>query len=476
MNKAKIIGFAVGPIGAALVGFISLPILAWYFSIEDIGRISMLQVITSFAVIIFSLGLDQAYVREYHESNNRYLLLRGTALPGLIILVFVGFIIFITSPQALSMWLFGINNVNFSIFILVCLLCSFLSRFLSLILRMQERGLAFSMSQLLPKLLFLSVIVFYVLSSALLSFQKLLIAQLLSVIITLLIYSWNTREEWFPALSQNINYFELKGMLQFGFPLVVGGICYWALIAMDRVFLRSFSSFKELGIYSIAASAAAAAGIVSGIFTTIWAPTVFKWAAVNENLNKIDAISEHMLALVYFVLCFSGIFSWIIPYVLPEGYSFVQYLVVACMIAPLFYMVSETTAVGIAISRKTKYSLYASFIAGTINAIGNYLLVPDYGAVGAAISTAVAFWFFVVARTEFSCLVWRKIPRIKLYLTTLLCLSGAVCYALIGSSTDSWLIVMWFVLFIIGFYVFRRSIFSFKLVLINFFSSANRIL
>ena len=75
MDRSKIIGFALGPIITAILGLASLPILAWYFSTEDIGRISMLQVVISFTVILFSLGLDQSYVREYHQVKNKAVLL-----------------------------------------------------------------------------------------------------------------------------------------------------------------------------------------------------------------------------------------------------------------------------------------------------------------------------------------------------------------------------------------------------------------
>ena len=336
MNKAKILSFAIGPIGSAILGFISLPILAWYFSAADIGRISMLQVVISFAVILCSLGLDQAYGREYHETKDKAALLRTVIVPGLVLMLIIIICIFIYSPKFISSSLFAINSITFSFLVVVCLLCSFLSRFLSLILRMQEKGLAFSMSQILPKILFLLVIGLYVFLGLILDFQKLLIAQVLSIVVVLFIYIWNTRIEWLPAISKKVDFHNLKQMLSFGLPLIFGGVAYWALMAMDRIFLRNFSSFDELGIYSIASSVAAVAGIVSGIFTTIWAPTVFKWAAAGENLDKIDEVGEHVLAAVYFILCLGGIFSWIIPYLLPETYMEVQYLVVVCMIAPVF--------------------------------------------------------------------------------------------------------------------------------------------
>ena len=173
MDRSKIIGFALGPIITAILGLASLPILAWYFSTEDIGRISMLQVVISFTVILFSLGLDQSYVREYHQVKNKAVLLKTATLPSLLLFCLVSLGFFLYSPSLLSVLLFSIDSTIFSVLIVVCLLVSLLSRFLSLMLRMQEKGLAFSMSQVLPKLLFLLVIGGYVLTDTALNFSKL---------------------------------------------------------------------------------------------------------------------------------------------------------------------------------------------------------------------------------------------------------------------------------------------------------------
>ena len=53
MNKKTILGYALGPIGSGLLGLISLPIITWFYSVEDVGRISMLQVFTSFSILFF---------------------------------------------------------------------------------------------------------------------------------------------------------------------------------------------------------------------------------------------------------------------------------------------------------------------------------------------------------------------------------------------------------------------------------------
>ena len=63
MTPKKIAAFALGPLGGALLSFITLPVITWIFSQQDIGRLAMLNVVISFSTLLFSLGLDQAYVR-----------------------------------------------------------------------------------------------------------------------------------------------------------------------------------------------------------------------------------------------------------------------------------------------------------------------------------------------------------------------------------------------------------------------------
>lgn len=448
MNAKKVASFAVGPIGGAALGFITLPIITWFYSAEDIGRIAMLQVVSSFCVLLFSLGLDQAYVRDYHESVHKPALLKAALLPGLLLLV-MGLAFCLVVPGFISQALFSVDSPLLSVLVALCWLAAFVSRFLSLILRMQERGLAFSMSQVLPKLLFLSVIGIYILFSFGFDLLHLVIAQTLSVVAVTLVYGWNTRQEWFVALSQKVDTERLKAMLRFGGPLIMGGAAFWGLTAMDKVFLRSLSTFEELGIYSVASSFAAAAVVFQSIFSTIWAPTVYKWAAEGINTEKIDQVTEYILVAVVILFSLAGLFSWIITYLLPASYASVQYILVACMAYPLFYTLSEATGVGLGIARKSTYAMMASLIAVVVNLVGNYLLVPIYGASGAAISTAFAFWIFFFCRTEFSCRVWRAIPRFRLYATTLACLVVSVLFALMGYDFYLEFILFWLLLLLI---------------------------
>lgn len=442
MNAKKIASFAIGPVGAAVLGFITLPVITWFYSAEDIGRIAILQVVTGFCVLLFSLGLDQAYVRDYHEAEHKPALFKAALLPGLLLIV-MGLAFCFVLPGFISKALFSVDSALISTLIALCFLAAFVSRFLSLILRMQERGLAFSMSQVLPKLIFLSAIGIYALFSFGFDLLHLVIAQTLSVVSVALVYGWNTRQEWFAALKQSVDKEKLKAMLRFGAPLIMGGIAFWGMTAIDKVFLRSLSTFEELGVYSVATSFAAAAIVFQSVFSIVWAPTVYRWAAEGINTEKIDRVTEYVLLAVVTLFCAAGVFSWVITYVLPPQYESVQFILLSCMAYPLFYTLSEATVVGLGIARKSSYAMLAALIGCAVSFVGNYLLIPLYGAAGAGVSTAVAFWVFFFCRTEFSCLVWRPISRLKLYAVTLACLFLSVTFTLKGASYHFEFILLW---------------------------------
>lgn len=453
--KKKILGYAIGPIGVAILSFITLPLITWFYSVEDVGRISMLQVVASFSVLLFCLGLDQAYVREYHETENKEKLFKFSFLPGFLLIAAAYGVIYFIKPEFISEWLYGVSSSYLTVISIICFLLTFLSRFLSLIVRMEERALAYSMSQLLPKIIFLLFIV----STVWLGFKKdiynLITAHTFSIAAVFLVFAWNTRSVWIGSFKHSISWQQLKPLLVFGLPLVVGGLASWGLKVMDKFFLRSLSTFAELGVYSVTLSIAGVATIFAGIFNTIWAPMVYKWVKDGVDLKKVDEISEHLLAAIYFIVVLSGLFSWVLPYFLPKEYAAIQYLITLCLLGPLFYTLSETTAVGIAISRKTGFSMLASIGAMLINAIGNYLLVPTMGAKGAAISTAFSFWVFYILRTELSRKVWRKLPTTKTYSVITLLLFVVIFTAV--SEVYQISLYFWVFMFFIGVILFKIS-------------------
>src|SRR5690554_5558832 len=457
MTPRKVAAFAIGPVGAAILSLISLPLIAWFFSQEDIGRMAMFQVTLSFSILLFSLGLDQSYVREFHEADSKPALLKRAMLLGLMLLV-VTVLVLLSLGGKLAGWLFDVPAWHLSVLVAVALVASYLSRFLSLVLRMNERGLAFSMSQLLPKLLMLAIIGGYVAVGADKDLTNLVLANTAAITFVCAIYGWNTRAEWLAGIRTKLDLDQLKSMLRFGLPLILGGLAFWGLTAIDKVFLRTLASFEELGVYSVSVSFAAAASILQSVFSTVWAPTVYKWASAGTGLENVHKVSRYILALVVLGFALAGLLSWVVTFFLPANYAAVQWIVVSCIGYPLLYTLSETTVVGIGISRRSSFSMLAAITAFAVNLVGNWWLIPHFGAGGAAVSTCVSFWVFFLLRTEFSIYLWQPMPRLLLYSSTLICVAGAVVFTLWGDVLNGGMVYFWAIVLVGWCFVFRVEV------------------
>jgi O-antigen/teichoic acid export membrane protein len=226
------------------------------------------------------------------------------------------------------------------------------------------------------------------------------------------------------------------------------------------LFLKALSDFKELGVYSVAVSFAAAATVFKAIFSTVWAPTVYKWVANGQNLEKISEVTRYVLLVVVFLFSMAGLLSGFVVYILPDNYSDVRWIVVACMGFPLFYLLSEATVVGIGITKKTAYALVAPTGALVVNIVGNMALIPEFGSAGAAASTCVAFFVFFVIRTEVSAYLWKMSNRWVLYIYSMICVSGAVASSLAGAFIYDWLLIYWLLVFLSLFIFFKNEFFE----------------
>ena len=435
-------GFALGPIATAIFGLIALPMMAWIFSPEDLGRLNMLQITISFCLLLLVLGLDQAYVREFHESEDKSNLLKACFLPGFLLLC-LG--IFITAPFAknLSLWLFDKESVVFYALTMIAVIATYISRFLSLILRMQERGLAFSMSQVIPKALQLLLLGVVVWAGLVRNFQTLLLMTVASILAVVFVYAWNTRQQWRPAVKAKVSGNQLRGLLKFGTPLAFSGLAYWGLTATSSIVLRSQSSLSELGIYSVTSSFAAAAAIFQSIFTIVWAPTVYKWVSQGVDMTRIDTVARQALAAICTIFMLIATLSWLIDYVLPAHYINVKYMVVCAIAPPLLYTLSEITCVGIGISRRTTLTVWVTLAALASNLFLSLWLVPAHGAAGAVMANAFAYVVFFIARTEASAYAWRQFPRKKLYVAVLLVTALAVATVAMGATLSFSYVFLW---------------------------------
>jgi len=443
MKLKQVLGFALGPIFAAMLGLLTVPLMAWIFSPEVMGKIAMLNTFLAGCSLILTLGLDQAYVREYHEVENKPALLGTFLFPSLLVTLFFSLVI-LYFHQTVSQLLFSELNhsINIVLLAILALIVSILFRFLSLVLRMKEQGLKFSLTQISAKLSLL----FFLLLLYFLKFDYGFLSALflisLSLIFSVLLAIFFTKTDFFLAFSIKKQPLLFKQGFKFGAPLILSGFAYWGLTSVDKLAIRYYSGMEQLGIYSVTFSFAAVMTIFQRVFSTIWAPIVYRWHKNGVAITQFNLVTDWVVIILSNVFFIVVAFSPILAYLLPNAYLPVIYLLPACMLFPVFYTLSETTVVGMNVARKTSYSIVITIIPLLVNLLLSYLLIPRYGAGGAAVSVAIAFFLYLVLRTEISKKLWIKFTTLKLYLATTILLFNGVFPALIVEKSP------WYITFL----------------------------
>lgn len=458
MNKKNLTWFTLGSLASSSLSFISIPIIAWVFPDADIGKVALLVSASGLATIFFSMGMDQSYTREFNETTDKATLLLNAAAPGTALMLVIGLIVLLLEPTALSRLLFGEDSTALSAFIVAYLLVVLVSRFLTLNLRMEEDGKRYALSSLLAKLTFVGSVCFSY-SKPSPALTDLLIAHGASVAVGLLFLLGATL-----PTSRQLRWSKLdprmqRQLLAYGLPVATSGLLFWGLEGVDKFLLRTFSSYSELGIYSIALSISAMATVLTSMFTTVWIPVAYRWIARGEDLQRIDETTRHVLAGALILVGLTGSLSWLLEYVLPAKHSVVQDIIPACMLWPILYAVSETTGLGIAVNRATRAGLFAAGTALCTNVAMNLLLLPSFGSRGAAAALAASIWIFFFMKTEISHRTWRETPRRELYAWTLATLMLAIAHALAGAKLGHWLDLAWGLFLIVAAVSFRISIF-----------------
>ncbi len=122
---------------------------------------------------------------------------------------------------------------------------------------------------------------------------------------------------------------------------------------------------------------------------------------------------------------------------------------------PIMYTISETTVLGINFKKKTIYHIWISIISATSNIILNVLLIPFFGAKGAAMATGLAYFIHWGGRTFFSYKCLKINYGIKKFLVAFMFMYVFAVYA---SFADKNIIFIAFVVLLLLCLLYRNVI------------------
>ena len=400
--------FSIGPIVGALIGFITVPIITYFISPEEYGKSSMFTLAISILQLFVFLGMDQAYTKRYYETVNRSKLLTNAIFPAFILVMAIDLGLLLGKGKVAEL-LFGSSEEIICVYALIIILPGLaIEKFALMDIRMQQRGVLYSVMSILLKTLTLICIV-----TLFVQYQKSFRAIVFGTTVAQLLYSgillFCVRKSFIIRASL-LDWLEIKSLLKFGLPIVPVSIIGWALSGMDKVMLRGFCDYSELGMYEVAFKVVNIIGIAQTCFTSFWVPVAHQWN--NDNVDKERfvyigrLISLAMTGIFVLVLLFKNV----IFFILADDYGQAVNIVPFLLIYPIMYTVSEVTVMGIYFKEKTLNLLFVSLAASIVNIALNCILIPKAGAIGASIATGVSYTVFFWIRTLISRRIWFKFP------------------------------------------------------------------
>lgn len=205
----------------------------------------------------------------------------------------------------------------------------------------------------------------------------------------------------------------VKDMAKYGLFAFMGGVASIAVANIDIIMLSALAGLEDTGIYAIAFYVGSAITISRKAIYNISSPIIadaFKeknYAFIND-IYKRSSLNQ----LLGGGLLFCGILANLdnLMRMLPPEYAGGSLVIILIASAYLFDMTTGLNGAIILNSERYRFDLYSTLFLIAITITLNYLLIPDYGILGAAIGTTVAISLYNLMKVIFVAVVFDMQP------------------------------------------------------------------
>jgi O-antigen/teichoic acid export membrane protein len=385
--------YTLGNLIPKAAAFFLLPLYTKVLTPADYGIVNSVGLLGSICIILFSLAIDRSVFRLYwdhktEETRARYL--------GSIILplwgISSGMLLLLMFPLRGVVSL-AFTSIPFFPYYVLAIVAAYLQVFGLIpkaVLRVRQQAGAFLWLSLAEFLVTTGCVIWFILfrREGAAGMLKGLMAGPLVLAPVYIIYSFKIMH---PALSMPI----LRQSLRFSLPMIPVLLCSWVLSITDRIFIERYFSLTDVGLYSLGYRIAGLALVICSAFSMAYNPLFYELAGSDDQVAAKTRLFKYNNAYVLFLLfiCFSiSFFSReVIGLFLDARY------LEACKIVPIIslaYFISLTSGLlnlSVYQTRSSLPMMWVQIAAALANVGLNALMVPRFGAYGAAWATVFSF-------------------------------------------------------------------------------------
>ena len=435
----------IGTILSMIIGVVTTPIITRLYLPDAYGQYSMFITYSELVYIVLGMGMDQALARYYYDSPydeyKNALIKKCVRVPAIVVVFLLSMAVFFTIKH---ISIFGVQSNTIVLIGAVYIAIQIINRFLNIILRLENRTKVLGLVGVIQKATYVIIVLIIYALFSVHNAIGLCVGALASQAVSLMIGLWGDKAILQCKKEYSGDIVSQKELFLYAFPFVFSIIVSSVFQALDRLFIKNYCGYYEVGIYASAMSIIHIFAVIQTSFTTIWMPNAIKrFSEGNGGKEYYSDISKKMTFLMMFLGVLLIAFKDLIIFMLGEKYRDAASIIPFLAFVPIMYTISETTVVGLVFMKKSSWQILPPSIACVVNFVGNYILVPMLGGKGAAISTGISYIVFLYARTFLS----NKFYYIDFGLKKITCITMLVIgYALevtfCGSQVNSYVLGM----------------------------------
>jgi len=420
--------YSFGNIATKLIGIVLLPLYTKHITVAEYGVLGILEITIMILTQVLILGQPQAILR-FHDLDEYKEKRKSTLFTLFVFLFSIGLLFnFIGQNYVAKLSSLFSKPTEFAIYFKLCFIIIFLrvinELFLSVI-RAKEKSILYAVANITKLIIILGFNIYFV-AFVRIGIRGILYAYLIGDGLLFLILFPNMFFEMVPKFDYRI----LRGSLLFGIPFIFSSLAGMLLNMGDRYILKLLVDYKEVGLYNLGYKVAGILNVfLMQSFFLSFAPISYKMYGQEGDKRYFSKMLTYFVFALFWAglgLSFFGKELIKLLALNPDywiAYQVVPYIILAYIFSGARYVVS----IGLNLKRKTKYIAYSTIGAAILNIGLNFILIPKYKMMGAAVATIISFAALYFA-TYFIANRFYKIPYENLKLLKMLILAVALFF------------------------------------------------
>ncbi|MBK7905618.1 MAG: oligosaccharide flippase family protein [Gemmatimonadetes bacterium] len=394
--------YLIGTVLSRVAGFIMLPVYTRVLTPRDYGVMEMLAYTTDVLTFLVGLGVSTAVTRHYYKYETeaeRHALVSTAAVLLFVLFAVVAVPVLFLAEPITSLLLKPGEPALFIRLSMVSLILGVAIDVPMTVMRARQESqqvvlwgairLLLAIVLNLVFVVWLRMGVLGVLLSTIISGGAVggyLVSRLLRI----------TGLHFQPAMA--------RALVAFGAPFAIWELGSFVLHFSDRFFLNAYSTLETVGLYSLSYKVAIVIPFfITGPFSSIWLPKALE-IEKREGVGAIpilSAIQRHYNLLLICIAFGMALFAWdAIRLATGEAFHGAYAPVPLLALAMVFFGYRQTAQIGVIIREKPGLVARSTAVAAAAVLLLNWILIPRFGAMGAAAATLGGFG------TEFFIMRW----------------------------------------------------------------------